>query len=111
VIALRNALSGSRCKIFAATVLAVVVLMLAWEHSGEGAHEMADSMGPWLTTCLAVLTSAIPLALLAVAAARRRPASRLMSVPLGQSSCADPAQPPRIPPARAGPALLQSFRC
>jgi hypothetical protein len=110
VIELRGALSGPRSRAFAATVLAVVVLMLAWEHSGQGAHEMGESMAPWLTTCLAVLTSAIPAALVALAGARRRAVSdRLMSVRRPPRWYR--AQPARIPPARAGPALLQSFRC
>lgn len=111
MIELRDALSGPRLRALAATALAVVVLMLAWEHSGQGVHEMGDPMAASLSTCLAVLTSAIPAALLALAGVRGWGACRLTSIPLRPAPCAVPAQPTRLPPARAGPALLQSFRC
>jgi hypothetical protein len=111
VIGVREALSGRRRRLLAAAALASLVLILVWEHSGQGAHEMGDSMTPPLSTCLAVLESA-GLALLAVAAMRRRrPVARpRMVVRLAAGAVIPPARP-RLPPARAGPALLQSFRC
>lgn len=78
---------------------------VAWAHSGMAMDHMGA--GPVAAICLAVLETGL-LGLAAMVAAKPRPALRALRlevVPLPSSRGAGP----RLPPARAGPSLLQVF--
>jgi len=104
-------MSLRRRRVLALAALVFLVLILAWEHSGQGTHEMGDEMATAVSTCLAVLDSMV-LGLLALGLARlRRTIPRPPAVLRLPRTGPIPRTEPLPPPARAGPALLQTFRC
>ena len=104
---------GGSAKLLVLGVIALISLVVLWEHSAPGGHEMSDQGGMGAETavgiCLAVLQGGGVLLLgigLLAAVRRARPSyapARIPPAPVLVPRRLSPARP------RAGPATLQVF--